>query len=173
MPVPATKSVRSPQIRPRLRVALDALVNEGLTIGEAAERSGMAYEAVRVAIHKPHVQAAIASLKRQRLGLESLRSFSQVVKLRDGAQSERVQLDACKVILSAAGDLEPERQHGPSGGAVIQIVINAAHQEAPLVRTSPSGVVESPPFDPAKWRPVIEHAPQPVSDDEDEYDAEG
>ncbi|HWW12417.1 MAG TPA: hypothetical protein VN018_07865 [Brevundimonas sp.] len=165
MTVPAVKPARSAQIRPRLRVALDALVGKGLTIGEAAQEAGLSYEGLRLALHKPHVQAFMTGLKRERLGLESLRSFQKVVDLRDNAVSEKVSLDASKAILTAAGDLEPERHSSPSSGAVLQIIVNTGHA---LTASPPAnGVVELPAFNPATWGPVIEHAPQPDDRDDD------
>ena len=119
----------------------------------------MAYESLRVALHKPHVQAFMTGLKRERLGLESLRSFQKVVDLRDNAVSEKVALDASKAILTAAGDLEPERHLSPSSGAVLQIIVNTGH--APGAPPPASGVWELPPYSPGGDRRVIEHAPQP------------
>jgi hypothetical protein len=113
----------------------------------------MAYEAVRVALHRPHVQAALASLKRERVGLESLRSFDKVTKLRDFAASEKVQLDASKVIMTAAGDLEPERNHGPSTALALQIIVSPQHA-IPVNVTTAGGVIEAPPFDPATFAAV-------------------
>ncbi len=171
MTVPAQTTPRSPQIRPRLRVALDALVSQGLTIAEAAQVSEMTYESLRVALHRPHVQSEITRLKRERLGLESLRSFHKVVKLRDNAESDRVRLDACKVILTSAGDLEPERQSSPSSGAFLQIIVNAAR--APAVAQPPAnGVYELPPYTPGAGRALIEHPPLIAADDEDDDEPE-
>lgn len=165
MTVPAAKTPRAPQVRPRLRVALQALVYEGRTIGEAAEISGMTYESVRVALQRPHVQAALTALKRERVGLESLRSFHTVTQLRDFSGSDKVRLDASKTIMTAAGDLEPERHQAPASGTVLQIVVNTQHAlpEAP----SSAGVIEAAPFNPATYRVVT---PEPV---EDADDAEG
>lgn len=165
MTVPAVKTARSPQVRPRLRTALQALVYEGRTIGEAAEIAGMTYESVRVALHRPHVQAALTALKRERVGLESLRSFHTVTQLRDFSGSDKVRLDASKVIMTAAGDLEPERHQAPASGIALQIIVNPQHAlpEAP----KSAGVIEAAPFDPTTYRVVT---PEPV---EVEHDAEG
>jgi len=144
------------------------MVYDGLTIGEAAEKAGMSYESVRVALHRPHVQAAVASLKRERLGLESLKSFHKVTQLRDGAASEKVQLDASKVIMTAAGDLEPERNHAPTSALALQIIVSPQHA-LPAGIASAGGLIEAPPFDPATFRPLS--APnarlEPADGDED------
>lgn len=168
MSVPAAKQTRAPQVRPRLRVALNALVYEGLTIGQAAEKAGMAYEAVRVALHRPHVQAHLTGLKRERVGLESLRSFHTVTDLRDNSASDKVRLDASKVIMTAAGDLEPERNHGPSTALALQIIVSPQHA-LPANVTTAGGVIEAPPFDPDAFRVVhaFEHSPEPADDDGD------
>lgn len=150
MTVPAANPTRSPQVRPRLREALRSMVYEGHTITQAAENAGMTYESVRVALQRPHVQAALTSLKRERVGLESLRSFHKVTQLRDGAASEKVQLDASKVIMSAAGDLEPERNRAPPVAMAIQIITSPGFE--PTVASNTAGVIESPAFDPASFR---------------------
>jgi len=168
MSVPAVKPTRAPQVRPRLRVALHALVYDGLTIGDAAKKAGMAYEAVRVALHRPHVQAHLASVKRERLGLESLRSFHTVTDLRDNSASDKVRLDASKVIMTAAGDLEPERNHGPSTALALQIIVSPQHA-LPASINAAGGVIECAPFDPTAFRVVhaVEHLPEPADDDGD------
>ncbi len=170
MSAPAVKPTRRPQVRPRLRVALNALVYDGLTIGEAAQKAGMAYEAVRVALHRPHVQAALASVKRERLGLESLRSFHTVTDLRDNSASDKVRLDASKVIMTAAGDLEPEHNHAPTTALALQIIVSPQHA-LPVNFNAAGGVIEAPAFDPETFRARIMPAPDPallaVDDDKD------
>ena len=166
MSVPAVKPTRRPQVRPRLRVALQALVYDGQTIGEAAETAGMAYEAVRVALHRPHVQAALASLKRERVGLESLRSFHTVTDLRDNSASDKVRLDASKVIMTAAGDLEPERHQAPTTALALQIIVGPQHALPPSINTD-NGLIEAPAFDPAAFQARLTAGAELADDDED------
>jgi hypothetical protein len=141
------------------------MVYEGHTITQAAEVAGMTYESVRVALQRPHVQAALTSLKRERLGLESLRSFHKVAELRDGAASEKVQLDASKVIMTAAGDLEPQRQHAPPVPLAIQIITSPHYAPLPELVSS-SGVIEARPYDPTSFRAPRVEAPESADDDE-------
>lgn len=147
----APRPERSPQIRPRLREVCRLIVEQGLTLGQAAESAGMAYESARVALHKPHVRQYLTGLKRERLGVETIRSFHRATELRDTAQSEKVQLDAAKLIMTAAGDLAPERDHGPRLVQAIQIIVPEGRSPDPLQVTD-KGVIESPAFDPAAWR---------------------
>ena len=163
MTIPAGKKTRSPQVRPRLREALRSMVYDGHTITQAAQKAGMQYESLRIALQRPHVQAALTSLKRERLGLESLRSFHKVTELRDGAASEKVQLDASKVIMTAAGDLEPQRHQAPALPVAIQIITAPGFE--PAIAGSASGVIEAPAFDPAAFRRL---PPAEVQDDEAE-----
>lgn len=160
MTVPAVKKTRKPQIRPLLAKALGHLVNDGMTIHQAAENAGMTYEAVRLALAKPHVRGELLSLKQARLELETLRSWDKVAKLRDGAESQKVQLEAAKVHLTASGDLSGERNHAPAMSVAIQFVV----PEAPMMRVANErGIVEAPAFDPTSYRRLpsieaVEHA---------------
>lgn len=160
MTVPAVKKTRKPQIRPLLAKALGHLVNDGMTIHQAAESAGMTYEAVRLALAKPHVRAELLSVKQARLELETLRSWDKVAKLRDGAESQKVQLEAAKVHLTASGDLTGERSHAPVASVAIQFVV----PETPMMRVANErGIVECPAFDPTSYRRVpsieaVEHA---------------
>lgn len=140
------------------------MVYEGHTITQAAEKAGMTYESVRVALQRPHVQAALASLKRERVGLESLRSFHKVTELRDAAASEKVQLDAAKTIMTVNGDLEPHRQHAPAVPVAIQIITAPGFQN-PVVG-SESGLIELPAFDPATFRAALPAPAEVQGDDE-------
>lgn len=150
------KSGRSPQVRPRLREVCRLLVEEGRTLAQAAQTAGMTYESARVALHKPHVQAFLASLKRERLGFETIRSMHRVAELRDTAQSEKVSLDAAKLLMTAAGDLQPEeRDRSPASGVVVQIVVADYHQALPIT-VSDKGVIEAPPYQPSLEAPARE-----------------
>ena len=135
---------RKPQIRPALANAIDQMVRHGLTISQAAENAGMQYESLRVALQKPHVISYLTRAKRERLGLESLRSWHVVSELRDGSPSDKVRLDAAKTVIAAAGELAPEREPAGSGGMAIQIITHGAT----VIQASPHGVIEAPAFDP-------------------------
>lgn len=161
MTVPAAPKTRKPQIRPLLAKALGHLVDDGMTIHQAAETVGMTYEAVRLAICKPHVKAELIRLKHARLELETLRSWDKIAKLRDGAESQKVQLEAAKVHLTASGDLSGDRNQGPAVAVAIKFVVPEA---ANLPTANERGIIEARPFDPSNWsRPdsvseAVEHA---------------
>ena len=160
MTVPAVKKTRKPQVRPLLAKALGHLVNDGMTIHQAAENAGMTYEAVRLALAKPHVRAELLSLKQARLELETLRSWDKVAKLRDGAESQKVQLEAAKVHLTASGDLTGERSHAPAVAVAIQFVVPDGSS---MRVANERGIVEAEPFNPTAYRRVpsieaVEHA---------------
>ena len=135
---------RKPQIRPALANAIDQMVRHGLTISQAAENAGLQYESLRVALQKPHVQEHLTRVKRERLGLETLRSWHVVSVLRDNSPSDKVRLDAAKTVISAAGELAPDREPAGSSGLSIQIITTGPT----AIQASPHGVVEAPPFDP-------------------------
>lgn len=135
---------RKPQVRPALAKAIDQMVRHGLTISQAAENAGMQYESLRVALQKPHVQEHLAGVKRERLGLETLRSWHVVSELRDNSPSDKVRLDAAKTVIAAAGELAPDREPAGSGGMAIQIITHGAT----VIQASPHGVIEAAPFDP-------------------------
>lgn len=146
----APANTRKAQIRPRLSKAIEAMVNHGLTIHQAAENAGMTYESLRVALHKPHVQAHMSHVKRERLGLETLRSWHVVSELRDSSLSDKVRLDAAKTVITAAGELAAEREPAAPNAVAIQIITQG---DATVLQASAGNVIEAPPFDPKTFQP--------------------
>lgn len=134
------------------------MVEDGRTLSEAAQMAALQEESLRKALRKPHVAQFVTGLRREWLAGQTILSFHKVAELRDDAQSQKVQLDACKTILQSAGELQPtERDTGPRAGVLVQIVIPTREGPPPVLT---NGVWESPPFDPRTYvrpAPVIDH----------------
>lgn len=133
------KEIRRGQIRPALRTAIALIVEEGLTTAEAAERVGYQAESLYKALCKPHVRAYRAGVKRAWLEGETSQSWSRVVRLAKGAQSEKVQLEANRTILGAGGELQPETAAEPDARPII-LIKNEMHNHGPLVHEVRPGV---------------------------------
>jgi hypothetical protein len=147
------------RIRPALRDAVTAIVHEGLSITEAAQRVGYARESLSKALSKPHVVALKAAVKRAWLGSETERAWLTVVNLSNSAASEDVRLKAARILLEAAGELGDHDADRKGPASLVQININHANVvgqgDGPLpgvieiVRTRTSetdtyGVIERP-----------------------------
>lgn len=147
----APRKERKQQIRPALAEAIVQMVERGRTISEAAELAGLQEESLRKALAKPHVKAHVAGVARAWKAGETFQSWHTVSRLRKDAESEKVRLDAAKVFITAAGELEPERERAPALGVAIQIIVPEGRSPEALQVTD-EGVIESPAFDPAAWR---------------------
>lgn len=159
---------RAPQIRPRLQDACKLIVTEGLSIADAARRSGMTPHSLQVALKKPHVRAFLASVKAAWMDSRTSKAWLNVAQLADSACSEDVRLKANRVFLEAAGELGGANQD-PNATArqLVQIVINSAQQPTQLPDGQMRGVIEAP-----AWRPVADAASNSAPVGRDESDDE-
>lgn len=150
MTTAVARKERTKQIRAPLERAIRLMVEEGRTLVDAAEISALQEESLRKALRKPHVAVFVSSLRREWLSGQTLQSFHKISALRDGAQSEKVQLDACKTIITAAGELAPEANRAPVTPVAIQIIVAPQHQGG-LIEVDDKGVIEAPAFDPSTF----------------------
>jgi hypothetical protein len=135
------KRTEAGRLRAPLAAAVTAIVTEGLTIQEAANRVNMQRESVSRALLKPHVQAFKAGVKRAWLDNETGKAWLMVAHLANEAQSEDVRLKAAKVILDAAGELSGTKDANPGARSLVQIVVNHGHADRAADQTS-AGVIE-------------------------------
>lgn len=138
------KSPRARQIRPRVRVALAAIVEKGAKISEAAEMAGMRTESLRLALKRSHIQDELTRVKRAWLSNETGKAWLTVADLANGAASEDVRLKAARTILEAAGELGNKDKGEQTPRQLVQIFAPGASLTAQLPQTS--GVIEMPPF---------------------------
>ena len=161
---------RAPQIRPRLQEACKVIVTEGLSIADAAKRSGMTAHSLQVALKKPHVRAFLASVKDAWLDSRTSKAWLNIAELADRACSEDVRLKANRVFLEAAGELGGKGDDAANmARALVQIVVNAAPNAGQLPHGQLSGVIEAQPY-----QPLIPHASNSESvgcDDSEEDEA--
>lgn len=164
----AVAKVRAPQIRPRLQDACTLIVSEGLSIADAAKRSGMTAHSLQVALRKPHVRAFLTSVKHAWLESRTSKAWLNVAQLADSACSEDVRLKANRVFLEAAGELGAKgADPNATARTLVQIVVNAAQGMGNLTASQMPGVIEALP-----WSPVAGDASNsdPVGCDESDGD---
>ena len=130
------------RLRPALRLALQVMVENGLSQREAAEFAGMQGDSLTIALKRPHVQTYVAGLKRAWLDNATGVAWRTVSKLMQEGKSEDVRLKAARTVLEAAGEL------GGPGGAPsdkAQTVINIVMSKGASADATPaSGIIEAP-----------------------------
>lgn len=141
------------RVRPALHTAIRLIVEDGLSQAEAAKRVGMKGPSLTIALHKPHVKAVMADVKRAWLDSQTSKAWLQVAKLAENAVSEDVRLKASRTFLDAAGELTPADQGGAGPRQLIQIVTRAVQIGGQPPPQRLPGVIEAPPYQ------VIEHEP--------------
>ena len=138
-------AIRKGRIRPALMTALRLIVEEGLSQDAAAKRVGMKGPSLTVALHKPHVRAALAGVKRAWLESQTSKAWLTVANLAESAVSEDVRLKASRTFLDAAGELTPDDKGGAGPRQLIQIITRSVQMGGqPLDQRLP-GVVEALP----------------------------
>ena len=145
---------RAPQIRPRLQEACRAIVSEGLSIKDAALRSGMTHDSLMIALRKPHVRAFLAHVKAAWMDSRTSKAWLNIADLADSACSEDVRLKANRVFLEAAGELGGNANDGANlAKTLVQIIVNQGRDTTQLPASQMRGVIEAP-----AWRPVSDSA---------------
>lgn len=130
----------------KLRIAVEAMVWEGLQRKAAAERAEMTDHGLRSAMRKPHVlgyyRAELAALREG----ERARNVHRLVELRDQDENRNAAVKAVQVLEMTDPALMQRQLQQTSPGIVIRIL--PANAEA--LRT-----VEASPI-------IIEHKPEPI-----------
>jgi len=141
------ETIRKGRISPALRTALQLIVSDGLTVKDAAMRTGYTPHSLTQALKKPHVKAEKERVRRAWMESQREKAWVTVAGLAAEAQSEDVQLKAARTILDHFGDLKPDVGGGSTGQRqLIQIVTNTLNMGGhPLSERLP-GVVERPPL---------------------------
>lgn len=110
-------------------------------------------ESLSKALHKPHVKAFKAAVKRAWLASETDKAWLVVTGLAQNAASEDVKLKAAKVLLDAAGELTPGDKAGVGPRTLVQIVVQHPTESGqPTLRQLP-GVIEAQPIQRGKPDP--------------------
>lgn len=102
-------SRRDSSLTPRVRKTIDAMVFQGRNRDEAARQAGLTEGAIYQALRKPAVLAFYNEQLEVLRHSERARNLHKGIELRDGAASEKVQLEAAKWL------------HGESGGHGTQV----------------------------------------------------
>lgn len=138
--------VRKGRISPALRTAIVLIVHEGLTVADAAKRTGYQTESLAKALMKPHVKAYRSSVKRAWLASETEQAWLTASRLARSANSEDVQLKAARIFIDAD---EAARNAMPAEARqLVQIVTHNVNLGANLPVSQLSGVIESPAWSP-------------------------
>lgn len=136
--------VRKGRIAPALRTAITLIVHEGLTVADAAKRTGYKTESLSKALIKPHVKAFRASVKRAWLNSETEQAWLTASRLARSANSEDVQLKAARIFIDAD---EAARATMPAEARqLVQIITQNVNMTGHLPADQMSGVIESPPY---------------------------
>ena len=128
------RSKRIDQLTPRVRRAIDLMIWDAMPYDEAAREVGLTTRAMRLALGKPHV---VAALKREMHVLktsEGPASIKRIKTIRDAAENKPA-LDAAMWFVTE--DEQQSRQSGVSASPGVTIRVVTVVQSAP-VQTYPS-----------------------------------
>lgn len=142
--------VRKGRVSPALRTAITLIVHEGLTVADAAKRTGYQTESLAKALMKPHVKALRSDVKRAWLASKTERAWLTVADLAESGNSEDVRLKAAKVFIEA--DAAARAAMPEQARQLVQIVANTVTVGGQLTNGQASGVIEALPY-----QPTIDH----------------
>lgn len=145
------ESIRKGRVSPALKTAIMLIVHEGLTVADAAKRTGYKTESLAKALIKPHVKAYRASVKHAWLASQTERAWLTVSDLALQANSEDVRLKAAKVFIDA--DAAARQAMPEQARQLVQIVTNTVQIGGQPTEGQLSGVIEAAPFQ------VLAHQP--------------
>lgn len=142
------EEIRKGRISPALRTAITLIVSEGLTVADAAVRTGYKVHSLTQALKKPHVRAYRSSVKRAWLTSQTDQAWLTVSDLATRACSEDVRLKAAKVFIEAdqaARNAMPEQAR-----QLVQIVTQNVNLTGHLTASQMPGVIEAPAYQPLR-----------------------
>lgn len=143
--------VRKGRVSPALRTAITLIVHEGLTINEAAKRTGYQGESLAKALIKPHVRAFKSDVKRAWQASKTERAWLTVADLAERGNSEDVRLKAAKVFIDAD---EAARAAMPEQARqLVQIIAQNVNVGGQLPSGQVSGVIEAEAYQPIALLP--------------------
>lgn len=140
------QSIRKGRISPALRTAIILVVEQGLTLKDAAARTGYKPESLAKALCKPHVRAFRADVKRAWWNSKTERAYVDLAELATSAASEDVRLKAIKEVIAI--DREAQRALPEQARQLVQIVTQSVQIGAVPPTERSAGVIEAAPFQP-------------------------
>jgi len=159
-------SIRKGRISPALRTAIILIVEQGLTLKDAAARTGYKPESLAKAMCKPHVRAFRASVKDAWWKSKTDRAYVDLAELATSAMSEDVRLKAIKEVIAI--DREVQRAMPEQARQLVQIVTQSVQIAADPLTQRAGGVIEAKPFQlPSPALSNSEAVGWPESDDDD------
>lgn len=138
--------VRKGRVSPALRTAITLIVHEGLTVADAAKRTGYKTESLSKALIKPHVKAFRASVKAAWLASETEQAWLTMTDLARRAASEESRFKAAKYLIDI--DLQAQGAMPDQARQLVQIVAQNVNMGAQLPHGQLSGVIEALPYQP-------------------------
>ena len=140
------KPVPRGRIRPALDTAIRLIEEQGYTIADAAKAVDYRTHSLVQALHKPHVRAFRADVKRAWRESETSRAWVTMAKLAQHAGSEDVQFKSAKFLIEmseAAENRMPEQAR-----QLVQIVAQNVNLTGQLTHSQTPGVFEAKPYQP-------------------------
>lgn len=151
-----------------MRTAITLIVHEGLTVNEAAKRTGYQWESLAKALLKPHVRAFKSDVKRAWLSSETERAYLVAARLARGAASEDVQLKAARLFIDM--DQEARKAMPDQARQLVQIINHGTVHTGQLPSQQLSGVIEAQPYQPLTVLPSNSRPVGRAESDEDDGD---
>lgn len=111
----------------KLDMALHYYMLDGLSQPEAATKAGLTYQALNLALKRPHIQERIKQIRQESFTREGIKSVNRVKELRDQNDNKTVALDASRYLASLAGISPPEKGRfsaNNSGARLVTMVLN-------------------------------------------------
>ena len=140
------EQVRKGRISPALRTAIVLIIHEGLTVADAAKRTGYATESLSKALIKPHVKAYRSSVKRAWLASETEQAWLTMTSLARSAASEDARFKAAKYLIDV--DLLAQGAMPEQTRQLVQIITQNVNMTGHLPASQLSGVIEAPAYTP-------------------------
>jgi hypothetical protein len=132
-------NIRQTRIAPRLHQALELIVNEGLSLKDAAERVGYTQNALAIALRKPHVIARKRDILQcfMQSGADLCRnSLLEIVKT---SKSDGARIEAIKTFLTLTGDLGGDKAttNNLNGDVIINYLPAPSRDDLPTITIQP------------------------------------
>jgi hypothetical protein len=138
------KPVTQGRIRPALDSAIRLIEERGYTIPDAAKAVGYRTHSLVQALHKPHVRAHRADVKRAWRESETAAAWQEMARLARHAGSEDVRFKSAKFLIEIAE--EAEGRMPSQARQVVQIVTQNVNLGGQLIPNQSSGVLEAVPY---------------------------
>ena len=132
-------NIRQTRIAPRLNQALELIVNEGLSLKQAADRVGYTQNALAIALRKPHVIARKADITH--VFMQSGRDLCKktLLELVRTSKSDGARIEAIKTFLTLTGDLGGDKAttNNLNGDVIINYLPAPSRDDLPTITIQP------------------------------------